>query len=279
MLHRFRSVPAVALAALAVSLVAVPAGAAPKTIVASKNHVPAEAGDPITNLAVLYATGFEAPFVVGPAEPQQGFTATGTNNAWASISAANPHAGAQHLRLVRNPSAGQGASHNLLAPNNPGIAPNSPSQVTMMVNISNDQGADYDVIGQAPSQASVAWRVKFSWSDATGAGPGSIFILDNTGAGIAYEDPGVVWTPGVWKQLKVQFDPAMGQIRYYYDGVHIYTGSIFAATCVQQLVWFDDNYHLTGERGDFDGVTWLDTPSDPVPATPATWGKIKGQYR
>jgi hypothetical protein len=256
----------------------VPAGAAPKTIVASKNHIVPEAGDPIVSLATVYSTGFEAPFVVGPIEPQQGFTASGVNSAWCSVSAANPHTGSQHLRLIRDPAVGQGTVRNCLGPNI-AVAPNSPSQVKMMVYISGDQGADYDVIGQAPSQASVAWRVKFSYSDATGAGPGSIFILDNTGAGLAYEDPGVVWTPGVYKELKVQFDPAMGQIRYYYDGVHIYTSGIFAANVVTQLVWYDDNYHLTGERGDFDSVTWIDTPSDPVPATPATWGRIKGQYR
>lgn len=276
MLRGFRSASAIALLALAVPTFAVAAGG--KSITPSKNYIAPDAGDVNAIQATVLSTGFEAPFVVGPLEPQQGFSATGTNLPCYSVSTLNANTGAQHLRIIKDAAAGQGVSRVALSPTI--VQPlNSPSQVKQMVYISGDGGADYDCFAQSPALALLSWRVKFSYSDDTGGGPGTIYILDNPGAGIEYVNTGVLWDKGVYRELKVQFDPGAGQIRYFYNGIQIYTGVIFGASKVDQIGWFMDNYQLGGESGGIDGVTWLDTPSDPVPTTPATWGKIKGQYR
>ena len=133
---------------------------------------------PVGILATVYATGFEAGqgFAVGSVESQNGYTATGVNQPWQTISTANPFSGSQHVRFVDNLSAGNGAGHVLLTPSTVQPA-NAPSQIKCMVNISNDGGADYDVIGQAPSQGFLSWRVKFEWL-------GSILIVVVIGNGL-----------------------------------------------------------------------------------------------
>ena len=151
---------------------------------ATNATVTADAADQPGRVAfiTLLSTGFEPGqgFVVAALEPQQGWAASGLNAPWASVSAANPHTGAQHQRLQFNPP-NVGANQVVLSPLVAGVLPNSPSTTTQWINISNDQGADYDVFGQAPSQAFITWRVKFHFSDGTGAPPGMIFILDDIG--------------------------------------------------------------------------------------------------
>lgn len=229
--------------------------------------------------ATLLSTGFEPPtFVVGPLEPQNGYTASGTNSPWVTVAATNPAAGVQHMHMIADVTQGPGVNRVALTPLVP-VAANSPSTTTQMIYITNDQGADYDFIGQAPSQALVAWRVKFSWTDAAGGGPGTIFVLDDVG-GLQFVDTGVTWDQGVYRELKVQFDPANSQIRYYYDGNLIYTGvTIYAANTVEQVVWVHDNFQLAGESADVDGLILTDTPNDPVSARAASWGQVKARYR
>jgi hypothetical protein len=277
MLRRFRSASAIALIALAVPALALAAGG--KTYTPSKASLPSESGSPIAPLATVLANGWEAPaFVLGPVEPQNGYTASNVNNAWASVSALNPAVGAQHLRLVRDPSVAAGSLRIVFSPQVV-IPANSPSQVKQMVYISNDGGADHDCFAQAPSQGFLTWRVKFSFADASGAGSGTIFILDDIGFGLEFVDTGILWTPAVYKELKVQFDPGLGAIRYFYDGVQIYTGGLVAGTAVEQIGWLHDSFQLAGEHAGIDAVDWIDTASDPTPTSTTTWGRIKSDYR
>jgi hypothetical protein len=280
MLPRFHGFAKIS--AIALSLVlAVEAGAAPKSWNTDKSAIPdGEHDSPVGSLATVFGTGWEAAdgFALGAVEPQLGWTATSTNNTWASVSAASPFAGARHMRLIRNTLLGQGSQCLVFTPT-VAQAPGTPATIKMQVKISNDQGADYDVIAQAPSQGFLTWRVKFSFSDIVGTGPGTIFILDDVGSGLAFQDTGVLWDINVYRELKVQFDPGAGQIRYYYDGNLIYTGILVAATAVEQIVWRTDNFQLGGETGDFDAALWTDTPSDPVPAIPQSFGGLKSKYR
>jgi hypothetical protein len=251
------------------------AGGKPLEILTKDAFVAPEGGLPFMINATVYQTGFETvqAFAVGAIEPQNGYTATGVNNPWASVAAVNPSEGAQHLRLVFDVLAGLGTTHIVLGPNLP-QPPNAPSQVKMMVNISNSGGSIYDVVGQAPSQGFLSWRVRFQWDT------GAILVLDDLGAGLVFVDTGVTWDPGVYRELKVQFDPAASEIRYFYDGNLIYTGfNIFAGTSIEQLVWFNDNFQLGGETADFDAVNWIDSASDPTPATKTSWGGVKNTYR
>jgi len=258
----------------------VDAFAAARPMVPSKDAILPDGGDVITPLAVILSTGFEAGegFILGPLEPQNGWTASGVNSPWASVSALNPAVGTQHARLIRDTTVGAGSQRLILSPATP-LPPNTPAQFKGLVYISNDGGADHTVFGQAPSQAFITFRVLFSFSDISGGGPGTIFILDNPGAGLEFVDTGVLWNQNVYTELKVQLDPAAAEIRYFYGGVQIYTGAIYAGTAVEQVGAITDNFQLAGEHAGLDGLQLLDTPSDPVPASPTTWGKIKGQYR
>jgi hypothetical protein len=271
-----------AVAALLLSALGIPGDVlAGKSLTGSKELVvPGEANDPIAPLATVLSSGFEAGdgFALGALEPQGGWTASGTNAPWASISNLNPFAGAQHLRLANDPAVAGGSARVFLSPPVV-VAPLSPSQVKEMIYISNDGGADYDLIGQAPSQGFITWRVKFHYTDLAGTGPGTIFILDDLGAGLVFVDTGVLWAEGSYRELKVQFDPAAAEIRYFYDGVLIYTGSIYAGTAVEQVGGLHDNFQLANENAGVDGLIWIDTPSDPVPTRTTSWGGIKGLYR
>jgi hypothetical protein len=237
-------------------------------------------GDDQGAAAFFFGSGFEASegFAVGPLEPQNGWTATGVNLPWASVSSANPFTGTQHLRAINNPAAGAGATHVLLSPVNAQPA-NSPSTVYCKVNISNDGGADYSIIGQAPSQMFITWRVLFSYSDAVGTGPGTIFILDNIGMVIQFVDTGVLWDENVYRELRVDFNPMGGAIDYYYNGVPIYTGNIVAGTAVEQVGAVTDNFQLAGETADIDAISVQSVGEPPVGVQQATWTQIKAMMR
>lgn len=255
--------------------------ASPKPLIALNNGVittEAAIGGPTLEFMTLMSTGWEAPFVLGPLEPQQGWTASGTNLPYASVSTANPHSGVQHLQIVNDPTVGAGTLRVMLSPV-VAVAANSPSTTKEWIYISNDGGADVDAIGQAPSQGFISWRVKFSFSDDTGAGPGTIYVLDNLEGSLFFINTGVTWNTAVYTELKVQFDPAMGEIRYFYDGNLIYTGAIVAGTAIEQVGYLADNFQLPGESAAVDDMSLIDTATDPTATKTSSWGKIKSTYR
>lgn len=207
-----------------------------------------------------FSVGFEAGegFFVGPLEPQNGFSASGTNAAWASVSEANPGAGLRHLRMVRDPDVARGTTRVALTPDL-GPLPDGPSITSMLINISNFGGADYDVVGQAPSQGLLTWRVKFNFDN--GLGAGNIQILDDVGSGLEFIDTGIAWTAGQYRPLRVEVDFDADAIRYYYSGALIYQSQagVFAGTRVEQIGWVNDNLQLTNETADIDELV-LTTP-------------------
>lgn len=202
-----------------------------------------------------FATSFEASegFDIGPLEPQNGFTASGVNANWASISNTNPSDGSQHLRLVRDSNVARGTTRVALSPS---IGPlNDGSSITsLFVNISNYGGADYDIVGQAPSQGLLTWRVRFNFDN--GQGAGNLFVLDDIGAGLQFIDTGASWLAGAHRRLRVEVDHQSNVIRYYYAESLIYTSvaGLFAATRVEQIGWVTDNLQLDGETADFDDL-------------------------
>jgi hypothetical protein len=250
---------------LAVSLAGA-AIAAPRDI-ASKDMIGEPSGAGIE--AFFFGTGFEpsSGFAVGTLEPQNGWTATGTNLPWASVSNGNPFTGTQHVRLIRNPASGAGVNHVWLSPVNAQPA-NSPSTVYARVYITNVDGADYSILGQAPSQAFITWRVVFSFD-------GNIYVLDNIGMVIQFVDTGIAWDTGVYRELRVDFNPLAGTIDYYYNGVLIYTGNIVAGTAVEQVGGVHDNFQLTGERADVDAMSVQSVGEPPVGVQQKTWTEIK----
>jgi len=267
-----------AIAGLLVVSVAGMAAAAPRET-PSKNSFGVTTGGPTTT-AYFFGSGFEAGegFAPGVLEPQNGWSATGINLPWQTISGVNPYTGAQHARLVKNAAAAAGAQHVLLSPVNATPA-NTPSTVYVRINISNDGGADYSVVGQAPSQGFLSWRVLFSWSGAMGTEPGTIFVLDDIGMGLQFVDTGVLWSENSYVELRVDFNPLAGVIDYYYNGVVIYSSPLVAGTAVEQVAFVTDNFQLAGETCDIDALSVQSVGEPPVAVQAKTWSEIKSLMR
>lgn len=225
-----------------------------------------EGGGPVTRGPGVYSTGFEAAegFNPGPIEPQAGWAASGVNLPWASVDTVNPNAGSQHLRLGVDTSVAAGTTRVSLGPNLGVVAP-GPSISSADINISAAGGAAYTLIGQAPSQAFITFRVQFFANDGgSGAGVPVIGVLDDPdGAGplalafyLADTDPGTAgtqgWTAGAYKNLTVENNGA--NLLYYYDGVLVYTGAIYAGTAVEQIGALSDNRQLQ-DVGDVDNFS------------------------
>jgi len=226
----------------------------------------------------FFGAGFEASegFTIGDFDGQQNWTASGMDLPFASISNANPFTGSQHLRMVYDPTMTQGTTRIVLSPEQP-TPPFTVNTVYIKVNISDDGGADYDIIGQAPSQGFLTWRVKFSWSDDTNTGSGMIYVLDNVNGGLVFVNTGVQWAHGIYKELRVDFTP--GEIRYYYDGALIYTGAVIAGSAVEQVGIVHDNWQLPNETADFDALSVQTLGEPPVAVKSMTWSQVKSLLR
>jgi hypothetical protein len=240
----------------------------------------APAGGPATFGSWSFETG--EGFSVGSIEGQGGF-ATDPVVAfdWATIASANPSAGSQHMRLLYDPLGAQGDGHRIYSPIVL-LPPNTLSEVTQQVFISNDLGADYFFVGQSPSQGYITWFLVLDYQR-------DIYVLDTPTGSPVFVDTGADWTPAAFKELAVQLDPAQGEIRYYYDKALIYTSNIYGGTTVEQLVWIHDNYQLTApeppvepqaggitEVCDIDQVNWIDEFTQNLSAS---WGRVKAVYR
>lgn len=204
-------------------------------------------------------TGFEAPeFTPGIMDNQNGWPVSGVNLPWATIATSNPHSGAQHAHLENDSTLAAGTNRIAFSPTTV-LPANTPDVTSMWFFISGSGGADYDFIGQAPSQGFLSWRVKMNFQ-------GGIFVLDDTGEGLGYEFTGVTWTPGQWNNLCVEFDAAAnagaGSINYLLNGTLIYTSvtGTVAGTSVEQVLALHDNWQNPGEFMDWDDIS-----SDKIP--------------
>jgi len=217
-------------------------------------QVPDGQDTPVSHGPGTIITGFEAPFVVGSMDNQQGWPTSGANLPWASISTAAPDNLLQHMRMIFDPSVAQNTQRLVFSPNL-GVLPDAPHIFECRIKISNDGGADYWLNGQAPSQGFITWRVIFSFEGATAGSPGTIIVVENAGAGFAAIDTGVVWTENQYKTFRLEYTPN-GQGLYFYDGVLIYTdldtGNNAIGTRCEQLVFLHDNFQLTDELCDMD---------------------------
>ena len=205
---------------------------------------------------------FEPPaFTTGPLSGQAGWTANGIVG-W-SVTTPHPAGGLQHARGEKNTMGAQGSDRAALSPLVGPFGP-GPVSVSLDFSISATGGADYDIVGQAPSQSLLSWRVKLYFSDLDGdTVPGEILILDDVGFGLQFVSTGVEYTPGVYANLRVDLDSASNSIQYSLNNSLIYTGAagVFAATSVEQVVLLHDNFQNPMERGDFDNVSLVPAPS------------------
>lgn len=213
-----------------------------------------------------FSADFEAPnYALGSLEPQQGWSASGVDLPWQSVSNANPAGGAQHARYTFDNTVAAGTQRVSLGPGQ-GAQPAGNSLTNVKVNISNDQGASNSLIGQAPTQGFITWRVLFNLNDGFTAGtPGAIFVLDDPDlagpAPLAFYATGITWVEGAYADLRVSVRQDASQIDYYYNGVLIYVGQIFAGTSTEQFGVVTNNRQLAGETMDIDDVSIVPEPA------------------
>lgn len=197
--------------------------------------------------------GFVVDTIVGGQNDWTQFEASTTQP---TISDDNPAGGDQHVRLADDPALADGSNVGPFSPLDV-VDGNQESALSVMMFINDDNGADYDVVGQTPIEGFLSYRVKFNFAGA--AGGQTISVLDDPGGTLAFQDTGVLWEQGVYRELRVVFDPANSQIEYFYDGNSIYVGNVFAGTRIEQVIFLSDNFqglsNTPDASGDFDELS------------------------
>lgn len=195
-------------------------------------------GGELNPRAGFTGTGFEAAegFAVGNIHGQNGWTTFGPGLPGGSVF--NHPSKGRVLQLHKDPGLAGGGNRGAFSP-----MFKNPDAGTFMIDVKIDDndGADYDVVGQSPSQGFLTFRVKFHFG-------GNIRILDNPGLGLAFVDTGVQWLQNQWANLTVNYDAAANTMNYHYNGAHIYTSvaGMFAGTNVEQAVLLHDNFQHFG---------------------------------
>lgn len=189
--------------------------------------------------------GFEAGegFVPGAVEGQVGWTISPASTAEPHIDTANPHAGAQHLRISRDPGIDSAYWTEAFSPYVQDTVPDA-STVSVWVAIGATGGAEYDVRLWDSSAASRTTAEVLFEDD------GSILVHSDTGCCV---DTGFDWVPGVYVRLVINVDPITDTITYWYGGDQIYSSVVFDGTAVEQV--FLSRYNVqSAEHGDFDDL-------------------------
>lgn len=176
-------------------------------------------------------TGFEEGFAPGPIAGQQGWKSTYPSNYLPTgmvVSNANPYAGSAHLRLAHSTEWSQ---QNLTSPELlPPTAQASTISMQLSLHSPNPEfgaGATYEFFGYGPGMQ-IAWAAVFE-------SPGSILIsdamTDGGGIGMVYASTG--WETDAYREFRVEMDPGAGQVRFYYAGALLHTGSTLLASSMQ----------------------------------------------
>ncbi len=189
-----------------------------------------------------YATGFEPGegFVPGYIGGQQGWDAFVASTVEAHIDTDDPQAGAQHLRISRDPALGGNVNIGGFSPNL-GTFVNTPGTLTVSVKIINGGARDYQVVPQSVTEGQVVTRVRLRRTL-------DIDVLDDNGI---FVDTGVNWVPDVYRDIVVALNPAGNTIQVSYGGQLIFTMPVGFATAIQEVVLLGTN-GIVPEDGDFD---------------------------
>ena len=200
---------------------------------ASTSFIPAPESVGVDTLTI--SEGFEG-FGLGPISGQGGWTTFAANQNAPAISNQTPNGGSQHLRITKGPGT-NGSLNGAFSPDYGDFA-NKLSVVSVDVRIDSPDGADAQVIAQAPSQGFLTWRVVFNFS-------GDIFVLDDIGAGLQFINTGASFSQASYENLTVVTDAAADTIDYFYGGNLIYSSAagVFAGTAVEQVILASDNFY------------------------------------
>ncbi|MEZ5461140.1 S8 family serine peptidase [Dokdonella sp.] len=163
-----------------------------------------------------YSTGFEAPFTLGGINGQQGWATLGTA-ANATVSAAQPALGTQHLRITSLASTAT-TPVGALSPTQ-AVASGAYSVLTAKLRITRTtNGATFDLNPQDPVAAVVSTLVRFDKGAAR-----DILIPDFT-LGV-YQPTGAAWPLNTYFDISMAFNRAAGTVQVCIDGTSIYNGA------------------------------------------------------
>jgi hypothetical protein len=99
---------------------------------------------------------------------------------------------------------------------------------------------------QSPSQASITSRVRFTFD-------GKILVVDYNDTGVlAYIDTGATFDTDIWYSVSMVHNFSNATIDYFLDGTLIFSGTVFAATNVENFAITNDNYDSSAY---FDNIT------------------------
>lgn len=194
-------------------------------------------------------------YVVGALGGQNGWTSAA--NVGGSVSAALPDTGLQHARFVD----GLAVDGTLVTATSAsaGAQAVAASSMSMRINISNDGGADYFILGRELGLNSV--NIRFVYADFDGDTFGPDIAVVDLAPGAVFVATGTQWVPGVYKTVRADVIPAADQIDYYYDGVLIYRGRIWdqAGTAtvrdtIDAVGIRHDSFQLANETCDVDNI-------------------------
>lgn len=176
------------------------------------------------------------------------------------ISSANPWMGSQHLRIGKEPTFSTNTDVGILSPDLEVPDGLESFLFKVGVNISQKDGADYDLFLQSPTNSvSPAARVKFEFT-------GRILVLDDG----SFRDTGFEYDPGEWRETRVEIDYDDGNsvASYYYNDQLIYTDAnrFDMSMYATQFGIISDNFN-NGDVGDFDGAMMVYIPAPGAFAT------------
>lgn len=208
---------------------------------------------------VGFSDGFEA-YGLGPITGVNGYTTFAANLNDPVVSNLNPAAGQQHLRITQGPGAANSFNGAFTA--DFGNFANKSATVSVDIAVSAPGGVSAQIVGQAPGQGLLSWRVVLD------SVSGNIFVLDDAdgvpGGSLAFINTNVAFVTGAaaYRNLRVELDSPGNSIKYFYNNGLIYTASagIFAGTAVEQVLLFGDNAYTQGQTLDYDNLNIIPTP-------------------
>lgn len=182
--------------------------------------------------------GFEQSegYSIAPLAPQNGWRefpgSAGLGSAVVGVGSASE----QSLFLSDNPRVQNGLFIGGLSPtlDDPGRR----GVFTIDTRIDDLAGGSYTVIGQSLELNGISFRLVFEFG-------GTMFVFDDTPAGLRFVDTNVFFERGVWREVRVEWAP--GETRYFYGDELIYTStSERFARGVDQVVLASDGWQDAG---------------------------------
>jgi len=183
-------------------------------------------------------------------ETSEGFTVGNllVQNGWGvsdtagdeSVQVSNAYASEGTNSLALFPE--NGAHTNLLGAFGPEVEPIEGNVISYAFDIYIpellENGSDFFISTQSPSQELLTSRVRFTFD-------GAIGVVDYVPAGtttLGYVDTNATFEAATWYHITVVQDNGADTVKYYVDDTLIYTGAAFGATNIEQFVALHDNY-------------------------------------